>query len=115
MARLYHHQFLLWIAVCLLTVGSLLSAAMIAPDRADLAEQQLTLMGMTADDLCGTPAGHDHHCPFCHLVPDTPVPAPADVISILRPCSAWHLARHLHRAAQARDHARSPRAPPATA
>lgn len=113
MVSLFHRLVLPWIAVLALVAGSAVSAAVMAPDRADAAMVQLSLMGMTDDDLCGDPSGHDHRCAYCHLLPDTPMPAPEEVASVLMPFGAWHRARDLHRAAQARDHARSPRAPPA--
>lgn len=118
MVRPFRRHLLILIAVLVLAVGSAVSAAMMAPDRGDLAEAQLAMMGMTSEDLCGDHAGHgehgghDHRCPFCHLVSDPAMPAPADIASRLIPVTAWQLAGDLHRAAQARDHARSPRAPP---
>ena len=106
------HRLITLAAVLLLIVGSAVSAAMMAPERADAAGAQIALMGMSVDDLCGGEASHDHRCPFCHLVSDTPVPVPAGIASVLLPVSGWSQATDLHRAAQARDHARSPRAPP---
>lgn len=106
------HRLTSFAAVLLLIVGSAVSAAMMAPDRADAAEAQIALLGMSIEDICGTEGAHDHPCPFCHLVPDTPVPGPAEIASILLPFAAWTQATDLYRAAQARDHARSPRAPP---
>jgi hypothetical protein len=85
---------------------------MMAPDRTDAAATQITLMGMSVDDLCGSGSGHEHRCQYCQLLPDTPAPAPGEIASVLLPFSAWQQARDLHRAAQARDHSRSPRAPP---
>ena len=111
----FRHRLGLLCAVLLLAYGSVASAAMMAPDRADAAEAQLAVLGLSADDLCGTPAGHDHRCPFCHLVADTPVPVAGGAVARLLPVAAWQRARDLHRAAQARDHARSPRAPPSIA
>lgn len=99
-------------AVVLLAAGSVLSASIMAPERSDAADMQLTMLGMSVDDLCGGETGHDHRCPFCHLVSDTPLPEAAYVASALSPTEAWQRAGDLHRQAQARDHARSPRAPP---
>ena len=115
MAILYRRRFLLWTAMLVFMVGSVVSAAMMAPDRSDAAGAQIAILGMTVDDLCGVEAGHDHRCPYCHLLPDTPIAAPAGNASFLLPFTAWHQAGDLHRAAQARDHARSPRAPPSIA
>lgn len=112
MANPLRHLLMLWTTVIILTVGSALSAAMMAPDRGDATEAQVAMLGMTMEDICGDHAGHDHQCPYCHLLPDTPIPTPVEVASVLLPFIAWHQARDLHREAQARDHARSPRAPP---
>ncbi|WP_217701775.1 DUF2946 family protein [Pseudooceanicola sp. HF7] len=112
MTHRLRHRLTSIAAVLLLIVGSAVSAAMMAPDRADAAEARITLMAMSMDDICGGESAHDHHCPFCHLVSDTPVPAPADIASTLLPFAAWTQSTDLHHAAQARDHARSPRAPP---
>lgn len=113
MASLIRRHFLFWTAVLLLTAGSAVSAWMMAPDRTDAAATQITLMGgMSVDDLCGSGSGHEHRCQYCQLLPDTPAPAPGGIASVLLPFSAWQQARDLHRAAQARDHSRSPRAPP---
>jgi hypothetical protein len=101
-----------WGFVLLLTVWGLVSASMMAPERSDAAEARIALMGMTAEDLCGLHDDGDHRCPFCHLVPEAFVPAPAGMALTLLPYDAWQQATDLHRAAQARDHARSPRAPP---
>ncbi|TMV10663.1 hypothetical protein [Arenibacterium halophilum] len=112
MTDLLRHRLISIAAAILLIVGSAVSAAMMAPDRVDAAEAHITLMGMSLDDVCGGESAHDHHCPFCHLVPDTPVPAPAEITSVLLPFAAWTQANDLHRTAQARDHGRSPSAPP---
>ncbi|GGE37940.1 hypothetical protein GCM10011360_27190 [Primorskyibacter flagellatus] len=98
-------------AVVILASGSVVSSALMAPDRGDAAMEQIGLIGMDAGDICGDVA-HDHRCPFCHMVAAPSLPGPADIESRLLPHSAWRRATDLHRAAQARDHARSPRAPP---
>ena len=103
------------LAVVLLVAGSISSAAIMAPDRDDAAEARFALMGFSVADLCGHEAGHDHHCPFCHLVPEAWPPLPVEVTFPLLPFMLWRDADDLHRKAQARDHARSPRAPPSIA
>ena len=103
------------LAVVLLVAGSMASAAMMAPDRDDAAEARFALMGFSVADLCGHEASHHHHCPFCHLVPETRPPLPVEVTFPLLPFLLWRDADDLHRQAQARDHARSPRAPPSIA
>ena len=100
-------------AVCLLFFSSVFSAAAMAPTQEDAALAEVLQMGFTIDDLCVDDiGGHDHSCPFCTLLPDVASPSMPDVMLTLMPFSAWHAAEDLHRAAQARDHARSPRAPP---
>ncbi|GAA6148492.1 hypothetical protein NBRC116586_15540 [Pseudooceanicola nitratireducens] len=119
MSRLLHRQFLLWTTVIILTIGSAVSAAMMAPDRTDATKATLAMLGMTLDDICSDHAHagqshdeHEHRCPYCHLLSETPLPTPVTIALVLMPFSGWQQARDLHRRAQARDHARSPRAPP---
>ncbi|WP_243651898.1 hypothetical protein [Primorskyibacter sedentarius] len=106
------HHLRVYFAALLLAVTSVTSAAMLAPDRAEAALAQLSVLGMNANDICGEAPGHDHRCPYCHLLADTPMPCPSGLETRLQSVMAWKLAADLYRAAQARDHARSPRAPP---
>lgn len=107
-----HHHLKAFVAVMLLVATSVASAAMLAPDRTDLAFAQITLLGMSIDDICGGFPTHVQRCPYCHLLPDTPIPSPAELETRLLCVMAWHLTTDLYRAAQERDHDRSPRAPP---
>ena len=114
MTRGLRHNLILCLAVGLLIVGSAFSAAAMAPTSQDLARAEVQQLGHSLADLCGDAhAAHDHNCPFCTLLPETDVPALPDVARVLLPFDLWRHAEDLHRAAQARDHARSPRAPPA--
>lgn len=106
------HSIAVCFAVFLLTAGGFASSAMMAPDSTEPAQTQLALMGFGVDDFCGDVGGPDHRCPFCHLTPDTPQASPLENETRLVSLIAWKRADDLHRAAQARDHARSPRAPP---
>lgn len=101
-----------WTAVILLITGSFTSATMLAPDRAEGARVQAALVGLTAEDICGGKAGQQHHCPFCNLLPTAPGASEPERVTELRPVDQWRMVKQLKRDAQARDHARSPRAPP---
>ncbi|MGI3168292.1 hypothetical protein ACRARG_04010 [Pseudooceanicola sp. C21-150M6] len=108
----FRHRLTTLLAVLLLVAGSAISAGMMAPDRDDAQEARIAVMGFSLDDLCGGDAAHDHRCPFCHLVSGTGPAGPEARAMVILDSAAWHQAGHLHRAAQSRDHARSPRAPP---
>ncbi|RVV98092.1 hypothetical protein EKE94_11590 [Mesobaculum littorinae] len=61
-------------AILAIAVASALSAAQMAPDRAEAAQAAtLAALGIADLDLCGDEAGHDHRCPFCHLLPEPPL------------------------------------------
>ena len=106
--RLRHFLLCLFCLVAM-AHGSVTSAAMMAPERHPHAMMQCDM-----PDGCGDmhDMGHDHRCPYCHLLPEVSVPGPVDVVRRFLPVSGWRQAHDLHRRAQARDHARSPRAPP---
>ncbi|OSP53445.1 hypothetical protein BV911_17985 [Pseudoruegeria sp. SK021] len=106
------HHLRLYFVVLLLAATSVTSAAMLAPDRTDAAIAQLALLGLSVDDICGDPLTHDHRCPYCHLLANTPIPSPGEFETQLLFMMSWKLSADLYRAAQARDHERSPRAPP---
>ncbi|WP_263762723.1 hypothetical protein [Lentibacter sp. XHP0401] len=101
-----------YFVVLLLAVASVTSAVMMAPDRNDVAFAQLTQLGLSLDDICGDFPARDHRCPYCHLLTEAQIPSPAGLEARLLFTMAWKLATDIYRAAQARDHARSPRAPP---
>ena len=100
-------------AVILLIAGSVMSATMLIPDRAEIARAEAALAGITSADLCGDEAGHQHHCPFCKLLPNAGGISQPERATRMRPVDHWRMAEHIYRGAQARDNARSPRAPPA--
>ncbi|WP_343504367.1 hypothetical protein [Alloyangia pacifica] len=97
----------------LLALSSVVSAARMAPDRETVKiEAYALLYGSSIDELCGDEAGHDHHCPLCHGLPEAPSSAHDDRHVPVEPHDAWHRCNDLHRAAQARNLCHSPRAPP---
>ena len=97
----------------LLALSSMISAMLMAPDRAAAGYEAYALTyGAAPADLCGEHAGHDHHCPLCHGLPDAPESARAERQTRLEPHEAWQRRDDLHRAAQARNLRHSPRAPP---
>jgi len=98
----------------MLASGSVTSAAMMAPDRTDVAITQMVLLGFSVDDICGDSPTHNHRCPYCHLLDDPQAPDSTKIETRLLAVKFWKLTADLHRAAQARDHGRSPRAPPRT-
>ncbi|NIZ12989.1 hypothetical protein [Phaeobacter sp. HF9A] len=101
------------LAATLLFVASVFSAAAMAPEREDAVRAEILHMGFRADDLCADGHGaHDHACPFCTLLPEADIPRLPDVALALVPYMLWRRADDLYRASQARDYARSPRAPP---
>ncbi len=114
MTRGLRHLLIHSFAICLLFFSSVLSAAAMAPTSQDASRAEVLQMGYTVDDLCADDhAAHDHSCPFCTLLPEAKVPGLPEVMLPVMPHVLWQSADDLHRAAQARDHARSPRAPPA--
>ena len=114
MTRAWRHIFVIPVTVMLIAVVSVFSAAQMAPDRTDPAFEQAALLGMSASDLCGDEET-DHHCPFCRLLPETPEVAPAHIAVDFRPADGWRQLTDRFRAAQARRHAQTPRAPPSIA
>jgi|TARA_Y100000815_G_scaffold14742_1_gene13012 hypothetical protein len=111
------HFLLCLFCLVALVLGSVTSAALMAPGQSDRAAARIAALGFTEHDLCGhmDHMQHDHRCPYCHLLPEVSVPSPASVVRRFLPFSGWQQADDLHRRAQARDHARSPRAPPTIA
>jgi len=112
MRGLVCHHLRVCFAVLLLAATSVTSAAMLAPDRTDAALAQLTLLGLSVDDICGDSPSHEHRCQYCHLLPDAPNASASVVETQLLCVMSWKLSADLYRAAPARDHDRSPRAPP---
>jgi len=99
-------------AVLLLAVGSVASARMMAPDENTVIRAEIAARGLSFDDICGDHPGHEYHCPFCHLTPDTPLPATVDIWRIFVPNTGWKESAALYGEAKARDHSHAPRAPP---
>ncbi|MBU2963810.1 hypothetical protein KO516_23865 [Citreicella sp. C3M06] len=100
----------------LFSMSSVVSSAMMAPDRATLQlEAQAMALGLSDIELCGEMAHAEHHCPLCHGLPEAPRLARADVTTLLRAHDGWRRGDDLWRAAQARNPNHSPRAPPASA
>lgn len=100
------------LAVALAATG-VISAGMMAPDADAVAFAQFEhAHGAVQGDLCGESRGHDHHCPFCHGLPEAALPQPGGAQSLLLPHDGWRRMRDLYRAAQARNPSHAPRAPP---
>lgn len=73
MFRVLRHKCVLLFTVLLLTLGGISSAQMMGPQPHDDPQiAQLLALGGTLEDLCGDQPGHQHHCPFCHSLPDAP-------------------------------------------
>ncbi|EIE53037.1 hypothetical protein AL036_13020 [Salipiger aestuarii] len=106
------HIVITLFAVLLLAVGSIASARMMAPDENTIIRAEVAALGLSLDDICGDHLGHEHRCPFCHLTPDTPLPAPVGIWRVFIPSAGWKESAALYREAQARDHCHAPRAPP---
>lgn len=104
--------FIVLFAVLLLAVGGVASAARMAASQDDIARLQIAALGQTPDAICGHLTEDRHDCPFCHIDPQPPAPAPMQLLRQFIPWDGWRQQRDLHRHAQARDHARAPRAPP---
>lgn len=114
MTRRLIHNMILCCAMCLLFTSSVLSAAAMTPTKQDAERLEVLQLGYSLADLCGDAhATHDHRCPFCTLLPEADIPSLPARASLLLPHALWVQAEDLFRAAQARDHARIPRAPPA--
>lgn len=97
----------------LLALSSVVSAALMAPDRGSARlERHVLTYGSDPADLCGEHAGHEHHCPLCHGLPEAPESVRTQREVLLEPHDGWLLRDDLHRAAQARNLCHSPRAPP---
>jgi hypothetical protein len=106
------------VTVLALLVGAtgVTSAAMRAPDRAELALEAVSrALDLTDADLCGTGRVAKHPCPLCHGLPGTPSSAPAAVVFVVTPHDGWIQRQGVLRAARTRRDHHSPRAPPAFA
>lgn len=112
MGALSRHIVTTLFAVLLLAVGSVASARMMAPDEHSLLRAEVAALGLSLDAICGDAPHQEHRCPFCHLTPDTPSPAPVGIWRIFCPSAGWKESADLYRAAQARDHSHAPRGPP---
>ncbi|MCT4334932.1 DUF2946 domain-containing protein [Paracoccus sp. YLB-12] len=99
-------------AVILLMVGSVLSAAMMAPGQEDVERAEIAATGLSPDEICGDHTGATHHCPFCHLVADVSVPSPQTISRRFVGSQDWQQHDDLYRKAQARDTSRNTRGPP---
>ncbi|MEL5879755.1 hypothetical protein [Cereibacter sphaeroides] len=106
------HIVITLFAVLLLALGSTASARLMAPDKNTIIRAEVAALGLSLDDLCGDQLGQEHRCPFCHLTPDTPVPAPVGIWRVFIPNIGWKESATLYREAQARDFSHAPRAPP---
>ncbi|MAC78385.1 MAG: hypothetical protein CML66_10015 [Rhodobacteraceae bacterium] len=98
-----------------LAVTSVVSAAMMAPDRSDAALDAFAEIYGGHLDVCGDMGGPDHHCPFCHGLPEVPAIGFDPVVFLLTPHDGWRRQQDLFRAAQSRDLNHSPRGPPVLA
>ena len=104
------------ILAMLVALSSVTSAVAMAPDRDAVAYETLeALLGAVDSDLCGDKRVHDHHCPFCHGLPEAPMIGRAGRTFMLTPHGGWRQQCDLYRAAQSRDLNHSPRAPPVRA
>ena len=102
--------------VAMLLLTSVTSAGMMAPDRQTNAYEAFELIhGVAGEDFCGTTGHAEHHCPFCHGLPESPYVGHEGLPFLLTPYDGWLLSRDLHHAAQTRNINHSPRAPPASA
>ncbi|SET10751.1 hypothetical protein [Paracoccus homiensis] len=103
------------LALCVL-LGGLGAATMIAPspDRQQLHSIQM-VFGDQLGELCGTMPGHDHHCPFCHALPEAPVAQRAQVVTQFLPGNSWAILTDLTRDRAWADHLPGVRAPPVPA
>lgn len=107
--------FALALGLCL-AVTSVVSATLMAPDRASNARAVHSMIfGVSSADFCGDHAGHlghEHKCPFCHATPHPPQFTAPDLCLSFRPHDLWRMGKALRRAAQARNINHSTRAPP---
>ncbi|WP_056037605.1 hypothetical protein [Loktanella sp. 3ANDIMAR09] len=102
-------------AAAFLAAQSVVSAHDMAPERASIQQMQTALaLGATLEDFCGT-TGPDHSdCPFCHKLPEPPVPVAPQVMRTLAFALADGRGRDLVTGPlHIRSHA-APRAPPLT-
>ncbi|SLN72406.1 hypothetical protein PSM7751_03907 [Pseudooceanicola marinus] len=103
------------LSLCL-ALTSVVSAVMMAPDRASHARiVQAVTHGPLFADLCADQALPGHHCPFCHATPEPPASrVPARTYGFI-PQDDWQHLKALQRAAQGRNISHSTRAPPRAA
>jgi len=99
-----------------LAVTSVVSATLMAPNRTSNAQAVYAMVfGLDAEDFCGNDAGHgehEHNCPFCHAIPNSPQLTAPDLCLAFRSHEMWRQMEALRRAAQARNINHSTRAPP---
>ena len=85
---------------------------MMVPDRADAARIAMAMtFGPASADGCGDEE-HDHHCPFCRVVPEPALPQPGNLAFDVRPLDGWRQLHDLRPADVAADSGQSARAPP---
>lgn len=104
-------------AVILIAVTSVVSAANMAPTRDVTATQVVaalseTLTGATCGDL---PSSDEHHCPFCRLLPEAERMGPVEVTLVLRPHDGWQQLSELIGRTRPRNINHPSRAPPFSA
>jgi hypothetical protein len=119
MKRLNGHPLFVLLLALFVAVGSLVSAARMAPAVASGTEITAYLsVGGSLDDLCGLPgsASLHPHCPFCHKLGDTPKIALEPDVWRLALWPAWpHLPAHQRLGPQQKNTSLSARGPPALA
>ncbi|MBU2934561.1 MULTISPECIES: hypothetical protein [Pacificibacter] len=106
------HYLITLFAMLVLVIGSVASASMIAPDPSDVSRIELSVLGFTAQDICGEVAGQEHHCPFCHLVPSVDTSVLIGSGWRMSAKAIWWLSSDIHKNTLACDYSRIVRAPP---
>lgn len=114
MARRLTYYVLVSCAAVMIALASYTSATLMSPERGETEKRVAALaFGLTAEDICtedGQP--HNHDCPYCRLLSETPTIHPVQTASLLLPHDGWQRLADLTKRAQSGNLYHAARAPP---
>nr|WP_325248090.1 hypothetical protein [Amylibacter sp.] len=114
MVRRLTYYVLVSCAAVMIALASITSATLMSPERGET-EKLVTALafGLTAEDICSEDGQHHNHdCPYCRLLSETPVVHPVQTASMLLLHDGWQRLADLTRRAQSRNLYHAARAPP---
>lgn len=114
MARRLTYYVLVSCAAVMIALASITSAHLMSPERGETQKMVTALaFGLTAEDICSEEdQSHNHDCPYCRLLSQTPSIRPVQTVSLVLPYDAWQRRADLTRHTQSRNLLHAVRAPP---